>query len=338
MSQGWWNAMAEPLISVIIPVYNLQDVIGSCLDSLLAQDFACFEALVVDDGSTDGSAGICQGYARRDARFHYLHKANGGLSSARNAGLDQARAPYVFFLDGDDTLPPQALSLLQKIKDETQAQLVCGQVYRHYGGPLRLHDGGAVASYAGADVRRHLFDPRVTLTACGKLIDRSLFDRIRFPQGKYFEDAFTVPQLVFEASGLATVDTDVYVYWQRPGSITHAAKSGYYLDWIEAFKQCERLVAAGCPELSGLAHQRLLQSYMRALDMVMCWPGFRSYTEYGVCRQAVKDNLKDILASRDTRPARKLYALGLIVCPDVIAALLQAQRRRQARKYGERHE
>lgn len=102
----------QPLISVIVPAYNLEKLLGRCLDSLLAQDFADWECLVVNDGSTDGTAAVCDAYAAKDKRFKAIHQPNGGVSAARNTGLLQIQGDYILFLDGDDTLRPFALRWL----------------------------------------------------------------------------------------------------------------------------------------------------------------------------------------------------------------------------------
>ena len=104
--------MASPLFSVIVPAYNLEKLIPRCLDSLLAQTFAGWECVAVDDGSADGTGAVCDEYAAKDPRFTALHQENGGVSSARNAGIKAARAEHLLFLDGDDTLAPGTLEWL----------------------------------------------------------------------------------------------------------------------------------------------------------------------------------------------------------------------------------
>jgi CDP-glycerol glycerophosphotransferase len=104
--------LAVPRVSVVVPVYNVEEFLETCLDSLTAQTFEDFEAILVDDGSTDRSGEIAQRYAERDPRFRVVKQANGGLSKARNTGADEARGEFLVFLDSDDALPPNAYELL----------------------------------------------------------------------------------------------------------------------------------------------------------------------------------------------------------------------------------
>lgn len=117
--------MSNPFLSVIIPVYNAESYLPRCLDSLLAQTFTDFEAILVDDGSTDGSAAICDSYAERDLRFHCIHKENGGHTSARQAGLKQAKGAYAAFVDSDDWIAPAMYRTMCGAAMDTGADMVC---------------------------------------------------------------------------------------------------------------------------------------------------------------------------------------------------------------------
>lgn len=117
--------MSNPFLSVIIPVYNAESYLARCLDSLLAQTFTDFEAILVDDGSTDGSAALCDGYAEKDHRFHCIHKENGGHTSARQAGLRQAVGTYVAFVDSDDWIDPAMYRTMCGAAKDTGADMVC---------------------------------------------------------------------------------------------------------------------------------------------------------------------------------------------------------------------
>ena len=118
------SAASAPRISVVVPVYNVEDYLAWCLDSLLAQDLPSFEAILVNDGSPDGSRAIAQRYADADARFKIVDKENGGLSSARNAGIAAAKAPIVAFLDSDDRFTPDACRVIVEAFERTHADVV----------------------------------------------------------------------------------------------------------------------------------------------------------------------------------------------------------------------
>lgn len=122
--------MAQPLVSIIVPVYNLADYLPQCLDSLLGQSYENIEVFLVNDGSTDASLAVCQAYAQRDARFHLIDKANSGVSDSRNQALDRANGKYIQFLDGDDWLTPDAAETLVHAAESTGADLVLAHFYR----------------------------------------------------------------------------------------------------------------------------------------------------------------------------------------------------------------
>ena len=116
----------NPLISVIVPVYNVEKYLGKCVDSILAQTYENLEIILVEDGTKDNSGAICDAYAAKDSRIRVIHKENGGLSSARNAGMDIARGEYFGFVDSDDWIEPKMYETLLNLAEKYHADLVCG--------------------------------------------------------------------------------------------------------------------------------------------------------------------------------------------------------------------
>ncbi len=231
----------SPAISVIVPVYNIERYLPACLDSLLAQTHRDFEIVVVDDGSDDGSAAIIHRYAERHPELiRPLSKPNGGLSDARNHGIDHARAAYLAFVDGDDLVAPTMLERLYACAQRSGADLVvCGienfvdgeQQGAHYPEPDM-----SVFGHALAEEPRLLY--RVDASACNKLYARELFERsgIRFPLGLAFEDVPTTYRLLPYAEMVAKVDEPLYRYRHaRAESISGRYDHGY-LDLIEGFR------------------------------------------------------------------------------------------------------
>jgi len=179
-----------PKISVVVPVYNVEDFLEPCLDSLVAQTVDDFEVVLVDDGSTDGSVAIAEQYAGRDGRFKIVSQENGGLSRARNAGMAVAEGEYLAFLDSDDVLPPNAYALLLGALEKTGSDFATGNVHR-------LTRFGTVQSpflaraFAETRLKTHVTKYRPLIadrTAWNKLWRRSLWDRhgFRFPEGRLF--------------------------------------------------------------------------------------------------------------------------------------------------------
>lgn len=235
------DAARTPSISVIVPAYNVERYLRPCLDSLEAQVFRDFEVVVVDDGSTDGTADIAKQFAeRRPDMFRVVCRQNGGLSDARNAGMAVARGKYYAFVDGDDLVEPTFLSAMHALAQERGSDLtLCGIVSFGAPGPRSAYlpePDMSVFDQCLGDEPRLLY--RVDASACDKLYARELFERsgIRFPAGMAFEDVPTTYRLLSFASRVSKVDEPLYWYRQaRPDSIT-GTHDERFLELVDAFR------------------------------------------------------------------------------------------------------
>jgi CDP-glycerol glycerophosphotransferase len=208
-------------ISVVVPIYDVEEYLDECLRSLARQTVADFEAVLVDDGSTDGSAAIAERYAAADARFRLVRRPNGGLSRARNTGVDAATGEYLAFLDSDDVLPPDAYERLLGTLERTGSDFATGNVHR------LTAAGCTQAPFLAAAFRRprertHVrrFAPLLEdRTAWNKLWRRSFWDRweLRFPDGRLHEDIPVVLPAHFHAAAVDVVSAPVYHYRVREG-------------------------------------------------------------------------------------------------------------------------
>lgn len=222
------------LVSVIVPVYNVAEYLINCLDSIVVQTYSALEIILVDDGSSDRSGEICDQYAAKDGRIRVVHKRNGGLSDARNAGLAIASGAYYFFVDGDDTVASDAVeSMLQAIVENDCDMAVCNM--------LRIYAGGTQKAFYrptetltvldGPDRFKTLVQP----SACNKLFSSALFDGVSFPVGKYYEDTFIYHILAHRARRIVLTGKDSYYYWFRESSILGAPRfTDRYFDFVEA--------------------------------------------------------------------------------------------------------
>lgn len=214
------------MISVIIPVYNVEEYLPQCLDSMLAQTCTDWEAILVDDGSTDASPAICDDYAAKDARFRVMHRENGGVSAARNAALDAARGEYITFLDSDDLLLPGALAHLHNLCITHGADMSVGTF-------LHLNEDGSTqpcrnrAFIHGTEILNGT-DKMVSLlgknqqtdAVWGKLYRRELFGDVRFPVGvTRSEDVSVSYRLVHAARRIVIDENPQYLYRNRAGSV-----------------------------------------------------------------------------------------------------------------------
>jgi len=305
------------MISVIIPVYNVEEYLRECVDSVLAQTYTDWEAILVDDGSTDSSGAICDEYAAKDERIRVIHQANQGLSGARNTALDAMKGDYVTFLDSDDYILPGALEHLLNLCLENNAEMSVCQVLRlESDGTLKLQAG--LAPISGTEVldgvekmRSYIPLNKQTNSVCGKLYHRELFCDIRFPLGKTSEDVFVSYQVIHAAKRMAMNKNPQYVYRNRPGSIMTRCITLKDFDVLEGRVLEQEFFAKHYPML--LKYTRT-KTCAAALTLI-----FRTAADHfsdpkidKMLKETVRKYLPDFLRSKHKR-SRKLWAI-LSVC------------------------
>jgi len=235
------HAGHAPAVSVIVPAYNVERYLPECLDSLLAQTFADFEILVIDDGSTDGSPTIIARYAQEQPdRIRVFSKPNGGLGDARNFGIDRAYGAYLAFVDADDVVEPTMLADLHGLAIAQGADLViCGiRQFTDADGPSPYLPEPDMSVFGAslAEEPRLLF--RVDASACDKLYARELFERsgVRFPVGMAFEDVPATYRLLPFANRVEKIDEPLYLYRRQRVDSISSEYGARYLDLVEAFR------------------------------------------------------------------------------------------------------
>lgn len=231
------------MISVIVPVYNVEPYLRQCIDSILAQTYRDFELILVDDGSPDNCGAICDEYARRDSRIRVIHQENGGLSAARNAGIDIATGEYISFVDSDDVILDTYLEMLLNVALTQQADIsVCGMMTFADGTTPNLVScqDVSVDAMSGRDACMSIYrmDGRVPVMAWGKLYRTGLFEGIRYPAGRIHEDDATTPQVLYNADRVAITTAQLYLYRQRAGSIMDRSFSAKRFDSVLSFDDC----------------------------------------------------------------------------------------------------
>jgi len=209
-------------LSIIVPVYRTEATLDRCLQSIVSQSFADLEVILVDDGSPDNCPQLCDEWARRDTRISVVHRENGGLSAARNTGIDRARGDYLTFVDSDDFLAADTLSLVMGQLGDND--IVEYPIWCFYGAPheslLRFDErsySDAADYWLRGEAYRHAY-------ACNKVFRRQLFDDVRFPVGRVFEDVYTLPRLLRHARRITTISQGLYYYCWNSRSITATAR------------------------------------------------------------------------------------------------------------------
>lgn len=244
--------MAEPVISVIVPIFNTEKYLSRCIGSIVCQSLENIEILLIDDGSTDHSGELCDQWAAKDKRIRVIHKRNGGLSDARNAGLDAARGQFIGFVDSDDFIHRDMYLALHNAMIENHCDVAeAGYQEFHEGDPLS--DFGAdesVTVYTKKQaVISAIMDHHCVTYVWNKLYKRELWKAIRFPSGKIFEDAFTTYKVLNLTSKVAKLNEVFYYYLQRRGSIANSGFSVKMLDHCEALDGMMRFVGKEYPDM-----------------------------------------------------------------------------------------
>lgn len=299
----------QQLISVIVPVYNVEKYLCQCLDSIVSQTWKNLEIVLVDDGSTDGSGHICDEYAKNDSRIIVIHKANGGLSSARNSGLDIATGEYIGFVDSDDWIEPTMFEdLLAGFSVSNHVLLTNGMIYQ-YDDRTGTHElmrpnvweRKKTVIIKAEDYGKAIFSETTNHYVWSKLYKRTVFDCVRFREGRNDEDTlffYDMSKIIRDSTfTIVDVPSVIYHYRSREGSIVASKKYIYtrmdsltdiYMDSLQEYA-----------ELSSYIEDRLVLSLIWHIKNVL-WTG-----EY--IKQPDWKDIRDRLLETSVASAKRLF-------------------------------
>lgn len=281
------NMMMNDKISVIVPVYNSEDFLCTCIESIRSQEYQNWEAILVDDGSTDHSGAIAEEYAHQDSRITVIHKGNGGVSSARNTGLDTATGTYILFLDSDDELLPGCMNALLQAAEQHHADIVAGKAA-----------GEGVSSnskilWDGEEALRHcLMDNPITYTVWAKLFRRTYIGDTRFQADIHInEDSYFIFLLLCKQPIFIGIPEEIYRYRVHDKSASRAAFSDKFFDILRVSDKKYNTILEEYPHLSAYAENMRLKARMNMLHIL----ALRTKNEY---QNEEKELLSWILANR----------------------------------------
>ena len=316
-----------PKISLIVPVYQVEQYLERCVESICAQTFRDFECILVDDGSTDASGQMCDEYARKYHNFTVIHKENGGLSSARNRAIPQAKGEHLCFVDSDDVLHPQALEKMAAAMEQTGADLVSAPLQVFSTPQPELADLSRMGTEVleRTDFIDHLLPEnfgKICVTACGKLYRREIFEHIRYPEGKIYEDLHVYLDVLLACRRIAVLSEPLYYYYTNPASIT---RSNYLKhDRFGEFQVRERYIGffreRGLEDQMLLAQNDYLTFFLRnAFAVKLRYPQRREALEPEL--KIFRGHLKQILGNPHVCRMRKVCAAGILVAPRLMYPL-----------------
>lgn len=211
-------------LSIIIPVYNVEDYITECVESVLNQTFCDIEIILVDDGSTDRSGLICDNFATEDKRIKVIHKKNGGLSSARNCGIEEAQGDYLTFIDGDDIIVGKETigNLMSCLEANNDIDIIQYDVIHKYLSQMAHKRSYPFTTYKNKEsILEAYMKQNIHVSCCDKIFKKKIFKDIRFPLGQISEDIAIIPQIVENTCNLMTSEIGYYGYRYREGSISN---------------------------------------------------------------------------------------------------------------------
>lgn len=230
-----------PKVSIILPVYNVENYLDRCFASICNQSYKDFEVLVVDDGSTDSSGDICEHWAKQDDRIAVLHKQNGGLSDARNVGINVARGEYITCIDSDDYVTEDYIeTLINLFRLDPACKMVGAGHYisRSSGNTIDYHSDREITVFTRREAFENvLYHGMVNVSAWAKMYHRSLFEKIRYPKGHLYEDTYIFGDLLNLTPSYIFSSKPVYYYCKREDSIVSGGYSSNRLEFIDSVNQ-----------------------------------------------------------------------------------------------------
>ena len=293
--------MDNELISIVVPVYKVEKYLEKCVKSILKQTYTNLEIILVDDGSPDKCGQLCDELAKTDNRIKVFHKANGGLSDARNYGVERANGEYIGFVDSDDYIHENMYEELYKaIKKSGTAIAECG-VTRVYKNTLRPH-------YEGEDyflvldregyLKEYLENKRLYGSAWCKLIHKNLAKKIKFPTGKIYEDAFYTLELLKTVDKYTLISGNYYYYYIRENSITTRPFSAKDMDYIEIMDQIRDYTLSNFPKFKEQLLVRLIYAYLSIFNQLIVLDNYKTKKEYKVLKNKLKDNYFKVVVNK----------------------------------------
>jgi glycosyltransferase involved in cell wall biosynthesis len=276
----------NPLISIIVPVYNVEKYLSKCLDSIVNQTYKNLEIILIDDGSTDNSGDICDEYANKDNRIKVIHKSNGGISDARNKGLDIAKGEYIGFVDSDDYIAEDMYEYLYNFVIENDLDVAMCASCNVYQGKIIYHKNfeSIILDKKEKIIENIFINPSggSAVSVWGKLFKYNVIKDIRFDFGKTCEDVYFVLKWIENTNKFGRCDKAKYYYVQREGSITHQKfYNDEILDVVYGYQKNYKIISRKYPDLIKVAEFRLWWACKSAIEKIY------------VCEDA--NNYKDII-------------------------------------------
>jgi len=265
--------MNDILVSVIIPVYNVERYLDRCINSIINQTYSNIEIILINDGSTDKSLEKCNEYKDKDSRIKLISKKNSGLSDTRNCGINVATGKFLTFIDSDDWITSDYIKHLIDLVNSYQADISVTSYLKVWEGKeevLRINDKDKKPVIMDSEeaIVFLLYQRLFTTSAWGKLFKQELFKDVNFPSGKIYEDMGTIYKLFYNAKKIVYADHKTYLYFQRGGSIVNSPFSIKRLEYLEFTKECMEFTKEMLPSAYSAAVSRHFSACFQLLSIL----------------------------------------------------------------------
>ena len=305
-------------ISIVVPVYNVENCLSYCVESLRQQTYKNIEIILVDDGSTDSSGEICDQYAREDNRIKVLHIENGGLSNARNTGVKESSTDWIVFIDSDDYYDHRAIEYLVELRDKYRVDLVATPVIevRNYENSDFL--GDFREKYSGKLDRRTALEQMfygnyVGTHSGGKLYKKEILLRFPYPKGMLYEDLALAYEHIASCENIAVSALNLYKYYRRPGSIVNSKYSDRLLDFYKAMEWNRSYIERDYSGDRDMRRALNVRYVFNGLHIVHAMLSSDMYAEVNKIRKEYIQYFKDVVPNSNVTRKNKLkYILFLV--------------------------
>lgn len=309
------NNAEQELISIIVPVYNVEEYLKCCIDSILRQSWSSIEVILVDDGATDSSGRICDEYAEKDARIKVIHKPNGGQSDARNHGLGVAAGSWVVFIDSDDFVSINHIENLYILHQKTNADIMVTGAYKFYNSdqcPEEAPDWNHTQVFnSGEGIENMMYRKGISIYPVAKMYRRSLFDNILFPKGMLFEDLWIEYRLFHSAEKIAFNPVNDYYYRQRSGSTINSAFNERDLIQLDIMDEMETFINKTYPEIIKSVISKYFSINCNLFCRIPSEPKYKSTIER--IKKLIKAQRKTVLKDHNNKKLIRLIAFSTYI-------------------------
>ena len=308
------------LISVIIPVYNVEDYLHYAIESLGKQTYKNFEIILVNDGSTDDSGKLCDDYSEKYSNVRVFHKENGGLSDARNFGVQKAKGEFITFLDPDDYLEAYSLELLASVQKQHNCDIVSTRVkatelYNVYSNHSLTEEDIKNVIVMDRDVflEEAFYDKVATVSACGKLYRKRILE-IPFPKGRIYEDLYIISEHVEKANKIVHTPIQIYNYYKRQGSIVNSKFTSKQYDFFDAIAYNRQVIREKFNNVDKLVTAINAKKVIGSFKIIGSAYKTSISDVYNI-RKIIKENSSNILRNKRIRYTFKMKYMLFILSP-----------------------